>query len=202
MTSKTLVRLLPFSLTLLMAGQATAKIVTSSLQLPFMIDVFVGNVPQPEMVTLSGKIHILTHVTQPGDPCSPGDPCRGVPIGIHTNLDNVEGMGKVTGMTYHADGVFRMDSTFTMPGSFAFLANFRLLPGDPCAPGDPCRSLPITLTLDSQGMLTNAVVGGQFDLGVLVPEQNPATPQVAVALVANRLRRRSSLAGRSGQGPT
>ena len=34
--------------------------VTSSLHVPFTIEVLVSNVPQPEMVTVTAEIHIVT----------------------------------------------------------------------------------------------------------------------------------------------
>ena len=116
---------------------------------------FVSNVPQPEFVTLSGRIHIVTEVSHQGDPI--------VPIAVHTNLDGVSGIGQITGNRYEALGASQTNGVLTIPGSFSFRANFRLQPSDPCSPGDLCRSLPISLSINSQGVMTGAAVGGTTD---------------------------------------
>jgi hypothetical protein len=91
-------------------------VVTSSLMVP--VD---GLVFMPgggfENVMLTGRVHLVTQVQQPSDPCTPSDPCR-----VFVNLADVTGMGLTSGLDYVAIGAVN------------------LIPSDPCSPSDPCRA--------------------------------------------------------------
>jgi hypothetical protein len=68
--------------------------VTSSLWIPLEGDVQVGE----DTVTLSGDIHVMTHVTIPRDPSAP------VEVQWHVNVARGEGIGHLSGRTYRVVG--------------------------------------------------------------------------------------------------
>ena len=78
--------------------------VTSSVQIPLAGTVFVplsdGSFDQ---VALSGFVHVVTRVIPP-DPLVPPDPLR-----IQINLDQVSGVGDISGLRYNATGANRVN---------------------------------------------------------------------------------------------
>jgi len=97
---------------------------TTSVQIPLVGTVFVPlDDGSTDAVALSGMVHVLTRAT-PGDPCAPGDPCR-----IQINLDQVSGVGDVSGLRYNATGVNRINLP-SLPLDSINLS-FNLMPAPP-----------------------------------------------------------------------
>ncbi|HEY3137300.1 MAG TPA: hypothetical protein VGL29_14825 [Blastocatellia bacterium] len=144
-------------------GAAGSSHVTTSLMIPLNGSVFVNLGTQSEQVNLSGPIHLLTQVFQPGVPCQPGDPCRSS-VSIHTNLAGVMGVGETSGLIYRLTGAQDFEFEEMLPISLFFLGSYRLTPGDPCRllPVDPCRSeehfLPVhfAVGISAEGAVTQA----------------------------------------------
>lgn len=84
---------------------AGAQIVTTSTRSQFSTTAH-----QPELIDLGGGVHVVTQITQPGDPCLPIDPCRGLPVTAFVNLSDVSGVGQITGARPSADLVPSMES--------------------------------------------------------------------------------------------
>lgn len=82
-----------------------AQPVTTSLQVPLDGTVFVPlSNGDSDAVPLTGFVHVVTHVPIPGGP-----------IRIHVNLDQVGGVGDLTGLLYVATGANRINLP-TIPG--------------------------------------------------------------------------------------
>ena len=139
----------------LLAASASGAVVTTSLQLAFSQTVQAPiSSTQFETVTLAGRLHLVTQVTQPADPCPPGNPCQ-VPVTVHLNLVGVSGVGQITGQTYNATGVSQSSGTATLPGGFFLQGGFRLIPPNPAIPPNPIKVL-VFVNVSAQGTATSA----------------------------------------------
>jgi hypothetical protein len=115
--------------------------VTTSVQIPLAGTVFVplddGSFDQ---VALSGTVHVVTQV-QPADPASPPNPIR-----IMINLDQVFGVGDITGLRYNATGANRINLPAQPPDPINL--GFNLAPErPPQQPPDPIIPLDISFIL-------------------------------------------------------
>jgi hypothetical protein len=116
-----------------------AQPVTSSIQITLAgAAVFVplsdGSFDQ---VALSGMVHVVTHAA-PGDPCAPTDPCR-----IQINLDQVSGVGDISGLRYNATGANRINLPSLALDSINL--GFNLMPAPPpIVPPNPIIPLDIS----------------------------------------------------------
>jgi hypothetical protein len=133
-----------------------AGMVTTSRQVPLAGTVFVSlSNGSLDGVALSGAAHVVTQVAQPGNP-----------MHINVNLDQVAGVGDLTGFRYVGTGTNRINLP-TIPGDpinlgFDLLAVELplgpILPTDPVFPTDPVMPLDISLRLfinPDTGVLTN-----------------------------------------------
>lgn len=77
------------------AGSRSAKVIATSVQVPFAATVFADWTS--EWVELSGNIHVVSHAT-PLPICQSGEPC--LSVSLHTNLDGIKGVGLTTGDRY------------------------------------------------------------------------------------------------------
>jgi hypothetical protein len=127
---------------------AGAQPITTSMQVPLFgtVDVPLTN-GSFDSVDLSGVVHVVTHGATPTDP-----------MRIHVNLDQVTGVGDLTGFRYIATGADQQDFPGT-PGD-PMLVSFDLrplgAPPDPVLPGDPMRldiSFIFTFGIDSGVLL-------------------------------------------------
>ena len=145
-----------------------AQAVTTSMQVPLAGTVFVPlSNGMDDMVMLSGMVHVFTYFHAPPVPQWPADPMR-----IHINLDQVSGVGDLTGLRYNATGAFRIN----LPGipndpmhpSFDLMAVG--IPPDPVTPTDTIVPLDMTIKLtfnpDNMGALTNVDI---LSMSVPVP---------------------------------
>ncbi|HWP24199.1 MAG TPA: hypothetical protein VNM15_08510, partial [Candidatus Binatia bacterium] len=134
---------------------AGAQPVTTSMQLPLAGTVFVplsnGGF---DAVALAGQAHVVTHVIPPG-PFTPPNPVR-----IHVNLDQVFGVGDITGLRYNATGANRINLP-AIPRDPVNLG-FNLQPdGPPVTPPNPIIPLDISFILTfnpDTGALSNVVI--------------------------------------------
>ena len=138
--------------------------VTTSLQVPLDGTVFVPLNNGVDTVVLTGYVHVVTQVPTPGDPIQPSDPIR-----IHVNLDQVAGVGDLTGFRYVGTGMNRINLP-TTPGDpmnlgFDLLAlelpPDPVLPTDPVFPTDPVMPLDISFRIfinPDTGVLTNVII--------------------------------------------
>jgi hypothetical protein len=134
--------------------------VTTSLQVPLDGTVFVPLNNGVDTVALTGYVHVVTHV-----PALPSDPIR-----IHVNLDQVAGVGEVTGLLYVATGANRINfpSFPTDPINLGFDLRAVRAPSDPITPPDPVVPLDISLRLsfnEDTGALSEVSI-----VSVSVPE--------------------------------
>jgi len=103
--------------------------VTSSVQIPFTGTVFVPlDNGSTDAVTLSGMVHVVTHVLQI---IQPQDPIR-----IMINLDQVSGVGDISGLRYNATGANRVNLP-AQPNDPINLGFNLKAEGPPQAPPDP-----------------------------------------------------------------
>jgi hypothetical protein len=107
------------------AATAAASTVTTSQEFPFNLTVFVpcANGGAGELVTLSGSLHDLFHVTLDG--------AGGFRVVFLDNPQGVSGTGLTTGAKYQATGVTR-DTFGGRVGSVeTFVNNFRIIGAGP-----------------------------------------------------------------------
>src|SRR5262249_46527711 len=84
-----------------------AGLVTTSLQVPLAGTVFVElNNGSLDSIALTGAAHVVTQVCVPSDPITPCQP--GAPVRITANLDQVAGVGDLTGFRYVGTGINRI----------------------------------------------------------------------------------------------
>lgn len=98
-------------------ASAQATVFTSNEKVPLSLTVFIPCVP--ETVTVSGELHIVSHVTVNGD--------GSFHVVSHFNPQGVSGDGDVTGVRYQGTGVTQ--STFNLGAGqqFTFVNNFRFI---------------------------------------------------------------------------
>jgi hypothetical protein len=134
---------------------------SSSIQLPLA-----GTVSAPltdgtvEDVPLSGFVHVFAQVRTPS-PLAPIDPYR-----IQINLDQVSGVGVVSGFRYQGTGSFRINlpTAPVDPISASFdlrvpgLPPSPILPPNPILPPSPILPLDISFLFDFIGGTLNNVV--------------------------------------------
>ena len=115
--------------------------VTTSVQIPLAGTVFVPlSDGSTDAVALSGMVHVETHV-QPADPVAPPNPVR-----IMINLDQVSGIGDLTGLCYNATEANRVNLPAVPPDPLNL--GFNLAPdGPPSTPPDPFIPLDISFIL-------------------------------------------------------
>ena len=141
-----------------------AQAVTTSVQVPLAGTVFVPlSNGTDDMVMLSGMVHVFTYF-QTRNPFYPGDPMR-----IHINLDQVSGVGDLTGLRYNATGTFRINlpALPSDPMNTSFDLRVVGVPPDPLIPPDPIVPLDISIDLSfnpDTGALMNVDI-----LSMMVP---------------------------------
>ena len=118
---KHLLLVLPVALVILgyprsTSAQATA--ITENLKFPIALDVFVpcANAGAGEIVSLSGTLHEVFHITFDGN--------GGVHVKIHDQPQGIRGFGQTSGAKYQATGVTQQRPN-TNP--FTFVNNFRII---------------------------------------------------------------------------
>ncbi|MGE5217152.1 MAG: hypothetical protein ACM3SP_09160 [Chloroflexota bacterium] len=122
-----------------------AQAVTSSLQLPLVGDV---SVPLSDGsfdgVSLSGFAHVFSYVRTSG-PFQPSDPYR-----IQINLDQVSGVGDVTGFRYQGTGAFRINLPMAPvdPINVSFDLRVAGVPPNPTLPTDLYMPLDISFVFN------------------------------------------------------
>jgi hypothetical protein len=113
-----------------------AQPVTTSVQIPLAGTVFVPlSDGSTDQVALSGIVHVLTYFQPEGQPQQP-------PLRIHINLDQVSGVGDLTGLRYNATGANRVNLPAIPPDPLNL--GFNLLPDGPpitypAGPDHPAR---------------------------------------------------------------
>ena len=135
---------------LVLQAPSNAHPTTSTLRIPLAETVSVPIPGGEDTVILTGTIHVITHITQPGDP-----------VFIHISLSGVSGIG-VSGLRYAAvpdsEVISHIEPLCPLPestGSCDFAYDSNLRSGN--------RNIPLTLTLglffnSDSGELTDAVV--------------------------------------------
>ena len=142
-----------------------AGMVTTSRQVPLAGTVFVSlSNGSLDGVGLTGTAQVVTQVATPTDPIHPTDP-----VLINVNLDQVAGVGDLTGFRYVGTGMNRINLP-TTPGDpmnlgFDLLAveltPDPVLPTDPVFPTDPVMPLDISFRIfinPATGVLTNVMI--------------------------------------------
>jgi hypothetical protein len=142
-----------------------AGMVTTSRQVPLAGTVFVSlSNGSLDGVGLTGTAQVVTQVATPTDPIHPTDP-----VLINVNLDQVAGVGDLTGFRYVGTGM-NLINLPTIPGDpmnlgFDLLAvelpPDPVLPTDPVFPSDPVMPLDISFRLfinPDTGVLTNVII--------------------------------------------
>ena len=132
-----------------------AQPVTTSVQIPLAGTVFVAlSDGSFDQVALSGMVHVVTRAAS-GDPCQPTDPCR-----IQINLDQVFGVGDISGLRYNATGTNRINLNSLPLDSINLGFNLMPLP-PPITPPDPIIPLDISFILTfnpDTGELMNVII--------------------------------------------
>ena len=127
---------------------ASAATVTTSVWTQFTT-----TVTQPEVINLSGAIHVVTEIAYPTDPCFPTDPCRAFPITAHLNLAGVTGIGQTTGNRYRATGATDVTGSINLPGGFVVNGGFQLIPPNPIVSPNPIE-VQVFMSANSSGNVT------------------------------------------------
>lgn len=135
---------------LLLAISPARAATTSTLKVP--ISGTVGTAS--EQVFLSGQLHIVSTFL-------PSDPVRPLTLNLYFNLNNVKGVGQVTGARYIANGATQLQLR-AQPSDPIRLTFPFFTPVEPITPTDPIRTVnflvaSVTLTFsESTHVLTSA----------------------------------------------
>jgi hypothetical protein len=98
-----------------------ATVITFSSVFPIAIDVLIpcANGGLGEIVSLSGNLHDLFHITIDGR--------GGGHFRVHDNPQGITGVGQTTGAKYQATGVTQSQTNFTVGSTDTFINNFRII---------------------------------------------------------------------------
>lgn len=144
---------------LTICARVHAGMVTTSRQVPLAGTVFVSlSNGSLDGVGLTGAVHVVTQVAHPGDP-----------MRINVNLDQVAGVGDLTGFRYVGTGMnwINLPATPGDPMNLGFdllaveLPPDPVLPTDPVFPNDSVMPLDISFRLvinPDTGVLTNVII--------------------------------------------
>ncbi len=136
---------------------AQASVTTSSETIPFSgppVFVDCSNGGTGEWVSLSGNLHVLSHVTINDNN---GE------VTIHFQPQGVTGTGLTTGDTYRGTGVTMEHFTFGISGTLEFTSvnNFRIIGQGPGNNFQVHQVIHITITPD--GTVSSTVINESFD---------------------------------------
>jgi hypothetical protein len=131
-----------------------AQAVTSSLQVPLAGTVFVPlSDGSFDGVALSGFAHVFSYVRT----LQPGGPPIADPFRIQINLDQISGVGDVTGFRYQGMGAFRINlpTAPVDPINVSFDLLVAGVPPNPIFPNDPIMPLDIVFLVNFLGDTLN-----------------------------------------------
>jgi hypothetical protein len=103
------------------APQFSAVTFTESVKLPadITVDIPCANGGAGELVTLSGNLHALFHVTEDGK--------GGLHVKSHVQPQGLTGLGGTTGAKYQATGVTQDQQNVKVGQTYTYVNNFRII---------------------------------------------------------------------------
>ena len=154
--------------TLALAGSARAgdRVVTTSSVIPLSGSLTDSNTNST--VNLTGWVHVVTHVTSPGDPYLP------ISIDAYVNLPAMDVIAvnqNYANLRYLAHGAANATALWTDPNQAAVIDLpdgfvVRLVPPNPITPGVPPNPIRFGLRLQ----LSNPVESDSFNSAVVLPQ--------------------------------